>query len=394
MAILLQKVVNDQSFDNFVELDINGESYIFHLVYLRDNCTSASSFHAETQQRVVDIFNELNLDQDLNGNVSLQEDELVIEWSNGHISKFDEKWLLRHSYSGEISKVSFPEKITWNNSSFHKLKKSNFQNDYSKINEASVKKTIFSEIFQYGFTLIENVPVTLEATQKVSELISIVRPTHYDLGIWDFTSDLSKKDTAYTTLAIDMHTDGNYWFEPPGLQLFHLLFHDGEGGETRICDVARVVELLQEKAKHDPSWEQTLRILTTERLQFHQSGEPENVFYEDRFPTLTLDSNGKLFQCRWNTSDRTSMMKNTSYPVNEIYRALARFNSLINDEANFVKFPLRPGTILVFDNWRVLHARTAFNGKRRLCGSYLTRDDFIARYRTLIFNREEWLDSV
>ena len=26
--------------------------------------------------------------------------------------------------------------------------------------------------------------------------------------------------------------------------------------------------------------------------------------------------------------------------------------------------------VLVFDNWRVMHARSAFEGKRRMCGGY------------------------
>lgn len=35
----------------------------------------------------------------------------------------------------------------------------------------------------------------------------------------------------------------------------------------------------------------------------------------------------------------------------------------------------------VFDNWRVLHGRAAFTGKRRMCGGYINRDDFVSRYR-------------
>ena len=41
-------------------------------------------------------------------------------------------------------------------------------------------------------------------------------------GFWDFTSDLSRKDTAYTTLALGVHTDTTYFSNPAGLQLFHL----------------------------------------------------------------------------------------------------------------------------------------------------------------------------
>ena len=62
-------------------------------------------------------------------------------------------------------------------------------------------------------------------------------------------------------------------------------------------------------------------------------------------------------------------------------------------------------TLTVFDNWRMLHGRSAFTGKRRICGGYgkyfpslrqrfLTQtivngDDFISRWRNTSFTREE-----
>jgi hypothetical protein len=31
---------------------------------------------------------------------------------------------------------------------------------------------------------------------------------------------------------------------------------------------------------------------------------------------------------------------------------------------------LKPGRPLIFDNWRILHGRSAFTGNRRICGGY------------------------
>jgi trimethyllysine dioxygenase len=36
---------------------------------------------------------------------------------------------------------------------------------------------------------------------------------------------------------------------------------------------------------------------------------------------------------------------------------------------------------MLFDNWRVLHGRTAYTGVRRLCGAYLNHEDFESRLR-------------
>ncbi len=37
----------------------------------------------------------------------------------------------------------------------------------------------------------------------------------------------------------------------------------------------------------------------------------------------------------------------------------------------------------VIDNHRVLHGRSAFTGKRRMCGAYIGRDDYLARLYAL-----------
>jgi len=44
---------------------------------------------------------------------------------------------------------------------------------------------------------------------------------------------------------------------------------------------------------------------------------------------------------------------------------------------------LAPGDAVMFDNWRALHARDAYQGYRRLCGAYLNKEDVESRLRKL-----------
>lgn len=44
---------------------------------------------------------------------------------------------------------------------------------------------------------------------------------------------------------------------------------------------------------------------------------------------------------------------------------------------------LVPGTAVVVDNHRVLHGRSAFTGKRRMCGAYIGMDDYLSKYTVL-----------
>ena len=42
---------------------------------------------------------------------------------------------------------------------------------------------------------------------------------------------------------------------------------------------------------------------------------------------------------------------------------------------------LQPGTVLLVDNWRVTHARTAYTGGRAMSGCYIARGDWRSRAR-------------
>lgn len=52
---------------------------------------------------------------------------------------------------------------------------------------------------------------------------------------------------------------------------------------------------------------------------------------------------------------------------------------------------LTPGTVLSVDNHRVLHGRSAFSGKRRVCGAYIGVDEYRSRLGVLrAWGRDVW----
>lgn len=57
------------------------------------------------------------------------------------------------------------------------------------------------------------------------------------------------------------------------------------------------------------------------------------------------------------------------------YTALAKEIQLIENEW---RFKLEPGTVCIFDNWRVLHGRTAFSGRRQMVGCYVARSEYLS----------------
>jgi trimethyllysine dioxygenase len=97
---------------------------------------------------------------------------------------------------------------------------------------------------------VEGIDATPEATEALLQSIGPIRNTHYG-GFYDFTSDLSSKDTAYTSEALEPHTDNTYFTEAAGLQALHLLSHtDGTGGESSLVDGFMAATSLFEDNRH------------------------------------------------------------------------------------------------------------------------------------------------
>lgn len=72
--------------------------------------------------------------------------------------------------------------------------------------------------------------------------------------------------------------------------------------------------------------------------------------------------------------------------LRRFHRLRQRLGALLTDPGFELSFPLRAGELLLFDNNRIVHGRTAFDaneGRRHLQGCYIDIDEPRSRYRTL-----------
>lgn len=375
----------------------NGTSS-FHNIWLRDNCHCEECYYAITKQR---LLNSATIDAEISAvSVDVAEDgaSITVKWSQDHTSTYDANWLHLHAYNPVL--VPFEHKLAnaksvlqIENWDVEKISKSLPSVDFNQIIACDTDELPIADwalkIWRYGFCLIDNVPVNPEDTEKLVEKLMYIRPTHYG-GFWDFTSDLSKNDTAYTNIDISSHTDGTYWNDTPGLQLFHLLLHDGEGGTTSLVDAFYCADLLKQQ---DP---ESYEILTRIPVPAHSAGEEKVCIQPDiPQPVFKLNDDGELVQVRWNQSDRSTMDKwENPEDIPKFYKAIRQWYSIISDSKNEFFYQLKPGQCLIFDNWRCFHSRTEFTGKRRMCGAYINRDDFMSRLKILNLGKKAVLDSI
>mmetsp|Transcript_20847 Transcript_20847/g.53815 ORF Transcript_20847/g.53815 Transcript_20847/m.53815 type:complete len:92 (-) Transcript_20847:278-553(-) len=69
----------------------------------------------------------------------------------------------------------------------------------------------------------------------------------------------------------------------------------------------------------------------------------------------------------------------------EFYKHLRHYDRLLRSPEHSLYVHLKAGTVLIFDNWRVLHGRTSFRATsgRTLAGCYFGYDTYTSRLRQL-----------
>jgi alpha-ketoglutarate-dependent taurine dioxygenase len=156
--------------------------------------------------------------------------------------------------------------------------------------------------------------------------------------------------------------------------MFCCVERDGDGGESILVDGFAVAEKLRDKSP------ELFETLTTVLVPAHYI-EP-GVELRASHPTIRLDRSGRVRQLSFNNYDR-SPFRLASAEMAKFYEAYTELNRLINDASNQLLIRLDAGDVLLFDNWRALHGRAAYTGKRLFVGCYHNHEDFESRRRVL-----------
>ncbi|TFK72986.1 Trimethyllysine dioxygenase [Pluteus cervinus] len=352
----------------------------FHHIWLRDHCRCPLCFHPTTKQRLLNTF---EVPRDIKPvSVESKLDGLTVTWpsSQPHTSFYPWSWLRRNSYDPvhKQEQNRDHEQILWGS----KIAQSPPTIAYKEVmhDDLGLYKWL-SNIHRFGFSFVTGVPPTPEKTQELAERIGFIRETQYG-GFWDFTSDLAKGDTAYTTLALGAHTDTTYYTDPCGLQLFHLLSHTGgAGGASLLVDGFYVASILKEL---NPD---AYKLLSTIPVPAHAAGEPSALYQPSPvhgYPVLSHEARtGLLSQVRWNNDDRSVMSHLDPHEVEAWYDAIRAWHQCLTSPDSEYWVQLQAGTAVVIDNHRVLHGRSSFTGARRMCGAYVGVDEFRSKLATL-----------
>lgn len=91
----------------------------------------------------------------------------------------------------------------------------------------------------------------------------------------------------------------------------------------------------------------------------------------------------KRFIDRFNSYDRAPMRSIPMSEMSTFYGDMQIFVENIQSPDNEWWFKLTPGTVVFFDNWRILHGRSSYTGNRKMGGGYVSRTEFMSVARTM-----------
>lgn len=75
-------------------------------------------------------------------------------------------------------------------------------------------------------------------------------------------------------------------------------------------------------------------------------------------------------------NDRAFFNTVSQSAILQYYKCYMELAKELQSDGNTWRFQLEPGTVCIFDNWRLLHGRTEFTGRRHMVGCYVARNEF------------------
>ncbi len=347
----------------------------FQRFFLRDNCTCATCYLPLTREQLFEVT-DAPADLAFASAQIAPEGDLVIGWSDGHVSRYAPGWLRSvapDAASRAERHAARPRPSIWGG-------------DHGGALPAFACAAIMADdrvLWQWlgaisttGLTLVTEVPVSNHALLAPIARISHLRETNFG-RVFDVRSKPQADSAAYTSVNLPPHTDLPTRELQPGVQFLHCLVNDAVGGESVFVDGFAIAEAL--RAEHPADF----ATLTTTPMAFWN--RDDRTDYRWSAPAIALDAQGDVAEVRFANFLR-GPIDAPAAAMAAIYAALRRFQAMTRNPRFFIERRLAPGDMWAFDNRRVLHARREFDpasGARHLQGAYVDRDEILSRWRVL-----------
>lgn len=339
-----------------VSLGAGRGSADFHQRWLRHNCDVDR--HPKTRERIVDS-------SELPGDLRVEHAAVIgpalhVRWAHdGRTSVYPLDWLHEHAYARDREEPPAPLSDV-----------AVIEVDGRGLELDGQIAAALGRLQAHGVAVVRRDPADRtppeDQTERIIEAIGArglrVIGTHFgrieDLRT-DNTTNQNTDQLGYTDAPVDLHTDQPFIQAPPRWQLLQGIRAADEGGENYLVDAFAAARVL---GAHD---RRARELLGTVKVRFHR----KQLAFESIVdaPILSEGPGGAIVRYSYFTMAPHRL---PFADMEEWYRAYDRFARLVRDRRNQLRFTLSAGDFLIYDNHRMLHARTSFRGARWLRGIY------------------------
>jgi gamma-butyrobetaine dioxygenase len=347
-----------------------GDAY-FNYYWLRDN--DPTSFNAETRERSFDIF---HLDTAPVARAAHVDGEtLVIDWATeDHTTRMPVAWLEEHA-GGERRRdpADLPRRPWFGD---HYPDVARFTHAELKADPGKRRAWLEAMIVE-GVSVVTEMPDSDAALTELAELQGQVRPTFFGT-YFDVRTHINPTNTAYTASALELHTDVPAEEHAPGIQFLHMRANTVEGGRNLFGDG---VAAANDFRRIDP---EGFRLMVETDVPFYCEHDDYDMRSWQRI--IELDQYGEVSGLTI-SQHMLDLMDLPQAFLDDWYPAFCRFGKLLQNDKYIMRFTLKAGECIVFDNHRIVHGRAAYiasSGDRYLRGCYTDRAEMRSTYRALV----------
>ncbi len=355
----------------------DGHASRFPTIWLLEACRCARCGDTETAVRHVRLTDKPLRPQP--AAIDHDDTALELDWGDGHRSRYELGWLRYHCLSTEARAARRARPRLWGREMQSRLPRF----ELAAVQAASDRRLEFLEtILDVGFAILTGVPPAREHTENIAALVGKLRLTNY--GIYELESKPNPEIVGDMAHALAPHTDEPYRIDPPGITFFHVIEQAAAGGASTLTDGFRVAALLRER---NPA---AIDILARVPARFHRSLAAGRLF-EYQHPIIHLDDDGEVIAVR--LLDRAlAPVDCAPDDVEPFYAAVRAWLELAYAGEGQIEFTVEAGEMLVFNNQRLLHGRTAFDparSRRHVRSCHVDLDEFHSSLRVLYRERND-----
>jgi gamma-butyrobetaine dioxygenase len=336
-------------------------------LWLRERCQDPVNLDPDTQQR---LFDPHRLPEDLTL-VRVEgrgENRAWLVFSDGYAGEYELTRLADELDRGD----GLPQAVSWRAD----LDLETVSVDGRRLESDTVRLRAVTSFLTHGLVIVRNLSTDPECILEVARRFGHVRETNFG-RYFEVYSRPGSNDLAYRPLPLGAHTDNPYREPVPGIQLLHCLVNQTTGGLSTLVDSLSVAQALQAE---DPDG---LELLAATPVRFRFVDATEELI--EHRPIVQRDLSGRMTGVHYSPRlDYLPLLDAAT--IRRFQRARRRLSELFADPRFELRFPLRAGELMMFNNSRVLHGRTGYDpneGHRHLQGCYIDLDGPRSLYRTL-----------